>query len=258
MSGKENYLAYMKQEKKSNAAKWKFKFGISAGLNYSIIKTTSDNEAKSYIFGLNTFPPTAVYADPALFESNMANLMNAPTLSTSSMTIVPGITLNIHKNNKNSLQLEFLYVKNKYETNGFTIKTNNLVLPVLYKREFNYYKKFKPFIDLGASLRYKYNLQINNLYVIAAIPELQGNQINYTEVTYYVNKENSDFNEKSFRIGMIGGLGIAYDLKKKNRLEFEFRTERFNKKFISNFDDHIFIYSAFRFWNIGILGRIFI
>jgi hypothetical protein len=41
-------------------------------------------------------------------------------------------------------------------------------------------------------------------------------------------------------------------------LEIEFRAERYNKKFTSNFDDHIFIESAFRFWNFGILGRIFI
>jgi hypothetical protein len=41
-------------------------------------------------------------------------------------------------------------------------------------------------------------------------------------------------------------------------LEIEFRAERYNKKFTSNFDDHVFIESRFRFLNFGIMGRIFI
>ena len=229
MSGNENYIVYKRQENRMSDVKWKFSFGISMGFNYSSMKATSDNEATPYLFIMNTFPPVYVYADPGLVESNIANLMNDPILSASSLTIVPGITLNINKNNKNSLQLEFLYIKNKYTTNGFTIKTNNLVLPVLYKREFSYYKKLKPFIDLGTSFRYDCNMQINNLYAKVAIPELHGNNINYTEVLYYVNKENSNIKASSFRIGMTGGLGLAYDLKKKNRLELEFRAERFNK-----------------------------
>jgi hypothetical protein len=258
MSGKENYLVYKKQETKKNDAKWQFSFGISAGFNYSIIKTTSNNEARPYVFTLNTFPPQTIFADPSAIESNIANLKNASTLSASSMTILPGITFNINKNNKNSLQLEFLYLKNKYATNGFTIKTDYLVLPVLYKRDFNHYKKLKPFVDLGPALRYEYTMQINNLYLDLAIPELQGNQVQYTEVIYYVNKENSDIKATSFGIGIMGGLGLAYDLKKKNRLEIEFRAERYNKKFTSNFDDHVFIESRFRFLNFGIMGRIFI
>jgi hypothetical protein len=258
MSGMENDIIYKRQEKRTNDVKWKFNFGISGGVNYSSMKATSNNEAIAYVLTQNTFPPSSVYVNPALMESNIANLMNAPILSASSMTILPGIILNISKNNKNSLQLEFLYIKNKYATNGFTINTNNLVFPVLYKREFYYYKKLKPFVDLGPSLRYDYNMQINNLYAEVAIPELKGNQLNYREVTYYVNKENSNIKTTGFRIGMIGGLGLAYDLKKKNRLELEFRAERFKRKITSNFDDHIFVTSTFRFWNFGIFGRVFI
>jgi hypothetical protein len=187
MSGRENYVVYWKQEKKANDAKWKFSFGISAGFNYSVIKTSSASEAKSYVFAMNTLPPQFVSIDAYVVESNIAGLTNAPTLSASSITVVPDIALNIHRNNKNSLQIEFLYIKNKYEAKGFTIKTDNLVVPVLYKREFNYYKKLKPFVDFGSSLRYESNLQIDNMYLKVATPEMSGNQFDFTIAIKFIS-----------------------------------------------------------------------
>jgi hypothetical protein len=252
LSKAKEYRIYTAEDNRITKTKWILRFGIIAGIKYSMVKATTKLITQPYFTPLDPSKPL----HPVMVNSNMPNIFNSEVFQIQAISFIPGIFFNLSNNSKNSLQLELLYNRNQFSAHGFTVITQRLSAPVMYKKEFRYYKRLKPFFNLGINVNCMFASRIDNLFITFSEPSLQGSQIVYTEKTFYSNETNRKQTENYFTFGITGGLGLGYDLTRRNKLELEFRMDRANESFFSYFNSHVTAESHFRHLNFILMTRI--
>ncbi len=228
------YIAYRETKFVVPRQKIQFRIGASLGLGLSQMGYKSSIDYyKSY--------------DPRVLSSNIPGLGNVPVTAVTSINIIPSLCLNINRGTKNSFQVELGFVRNTYKFNAFTVQTNRLTVPLMYRRGFGYRKKVEPFINGGICLGFNLETQTDGLMFTHLIQEKNGTQ------SYYVPKDEKVTNQNTrgslLQPGLILGVGLTYDLNKRNTLEFELRRSIFHQKMSSDFDQNLSIQSKLNYWN---------
>ncbi|HET6226640.1 MAG TPA: hypothetical protein VFF27_10195 [Bacteroidia bacterium] len=251
LNKKSEFTVYDSNNKKDKA-KWKLRYGIAVGINYLYVKTNT-YEAYDPYFLNDPFSIQIEYAK--IVSSNMPSLTgNKNTYQ--SINACPGLFVNLNNNSKNSIQFELSFINKRFGHNDFLFSTTSFIAPLIYKREFRYYKKLKPFFDIGFCLHYEHAV-VTRMKTVVDEPYMKNanNEVVYDRYSFTVSPKNSTITGLTYHYGFLGGLGCSYPLTKRNTLEFELRLDYTETQFNSFFGS-ITVLSKYRYINTGLITRI--
>jgi hypothetical protein len=209
------YIVYSREKVKR---KWGFQYGISLGINYSELKFSRSAQGNSVIIGGITF-------DPHLLSSTIVQNFVSEFVSRSRCVyLLPGIALSMSPDEKNFLLIEALFGTSKYDFGQFSIKNQQLYMPILFERQFRYKKQTRPCINAGVAVFSDLTSQINNAYISYLMPQYNvfTNVLMFEPFEANLTSENTI--RKTLGAQFMVGLGIRRDLTNKLCFKLEART----------------------------------
>jgi hypothetical protein len=218
----ESCIVYYKKENALNDTKWKIKYGVSMEYSFTKIKATSELIKRSISFSQqpNITQFIFYFANFDNFKTTEANT----NFTTNSNCLFPAFFVNFNRNSSSSFQLELKYKYLKYSLLNFS----EIEIPVMYNYDFRYYKKIKPFINVGFSNVLILGAHINGMYY--KYDKLEGATFNtdhfepiYSSHTDYINRQVPEMNGYHFELNL--GCGVGYTLPNENTLKLEFRSQ---------------------------------
>ncbi len=212
-------VIYMKNQDQLNDVLWNRKFGIKLSLGQSNIKIFNQ------LVYIGPYTESVLLPRPGIKGNISDKMYGNNDVSIKRQTIVPGIYFNISPNYRASFQAELWYYNYTIQAHQNKLAIRSISIPLLFKREFLFYNRLSPFLIAGLGFNsalsarlddmtfdYSYHLYENYKWYIA-----------YKSVHY----ENYHLLKKpSFRMGIIYGLGINYDITTKWGLEIEYRIRK--------------------------------
>ncbi len=244
------YVTYHEIKMKGPHEKWKFHIGLNVGYNHSNMNVVSAITTKKYMFPAS--PTVHMSIDPIITGGNFPD---SQPVGSSNNNLFPGLLLNF-RSGKNTVGIEVNYNKNNFTLTDFKLNTQQLILPITYKREFGYQKKLMPYINIGLCLNYTFSTDVENLYLNYMAPDENGYNFKYVTKQSYVSSQNSSIKKGTLGPGVVGELGLSYHLTKKNTLQLGVIFSFYSNHFTSDFDDHIHIRTTMIYSNIAVAGGI--
>jgi hypothetical protein len=224
-------------------------FGIVLGYTYSKTKIGSTIQLNEYSSSVTTLT-----LKPQLISTNFPGVQNVPRQRIASSIVFPGIFFNINRHGKNSFQIEINYLKNTLKTDDFSIQTNKLFVPIMYRRGFGYLFKGEIFVNAGLNMGINLSTKTESLFVTYQKVVEEGNTYKFETVTEKITSDNTSSNKINF--GLTGGLGLRYDLTMRNTLEVEVRTGPHNSSFSNHLDNgHVNVSTGMTGWRNSLVLR---
>jgi hypothetical protein len=248
---KKNEFILYSSDNAKNKAKWKLRYGVAVGFNYTYINTSAFETYDPFYENSSYF--NVEYAQ--IVSSNMPSVFGNPN-TYHTINVGPGLFINLNNNSKNSIQFEVNIANKKFKRLDFSLSSICITAPLIYKRELRYYETFKPFFDVGICLYHEENITSTmNIEIKEPLSRNSQGQITYEHTSYKINPKNSSVNNMTNHFGFLAGFGYSYPLTKHNLLEIELRADYSENRF-SSFLGTVTIASMYRYLNTGLIARI--
>ena len=204
-------IVYYKKQKKLNDSKWRIGVGVSIEYIYTKVEMSTK-------FSNNTLISSPGHHSRYVYVLNNTNAH----FTSGSGSFVPGLLLNINRNNRTSFQIEVKYYKVKAPLIEFT----KLKIPVLFNYELMYYENPKPFISVGVVSDYYLNTSVGDLYFDYDKLEIndQTDDLEYVSYSEYIQQDSFN-NNRNFNLTLSLGCGVKYNFSEKNAIKLEIRTD---------------------------------
>lgn len=246
-----SYTLYPIKKEQVVHRKLRINYGAVFGFNSSKTRLGSSVQIYEYYHEL---VPT-LFSQPQLLRTNFPGIRNSAKTGFYIFNVSPGIFCNLNKYGKNSFQVEISYFRYTFKTDNFSITMNKLSVPIMYRRGFGYNSKREFFANAGLCVGINLKPQFDGLYVTYDRTVGEGSNAQHETVTDYADSKNTSVTTANF--GLMGGLGVNFDLTKKNSMELEVRTGTSRYNFSNNMDDgHILIRTGIRLWTNALVARI--
>lgn len=217
-------IVYSKNQKKLNDTKWIFKVG--AYYNYRFSETEISNSigynGPYILYSSLSEDLLLIEYDGELISTNLGKQFGDNKAFINHTSSYPSLYFNFSPNWRTSFQIEFLYTKSQLISDQITIENKYISIPISIKREFLFYKKLSPFINIGLSYNYHFNPKLNELSIDYSYPIQNYNSVSTLTESILLNNYKYKLT-KSHRVGFVVGCGLTYDINKKHGLQFEVR-----------------------------------
>lgn len=242
-------IIYYKEAEKLDDSKWLFKLGLSGGYRRTKLMFENRIVSNKGLIALTIFGGGSIFKpiNTKITESNITDSYNTYSqIEMEYQSIIPGLSLNITRSWRTSLQLEVWYDYFRFTHEGGIIESKLLSIPLLLKREFFYYSKISPFITIGTSFNYFFRSRIYDFYVDYEIPLLVEGEVVY-QPKYAIIDYTGLSPEITFTNSFNIGVGVSYDISQRSSINLELRGDSHWLQSARYINEDLIHYSAMSF-----------
>lgn len=209
-------VVYSREQRRLNDAKIQIRVGVSVGNSFTRLENRNEIHGGSFFVGYDEY-------ELRLISSNLGEHFGENHLVFNEFFVFPGLYINISRNRELSFQLELWYKNQKYSTEQLFFEHQNISIPFIIKRDFLFYKKISPYINVGLSYNYHFYFKAKELNIEYLIVDDRGNAIGDTR---NISKHDYSYlSNKKSTLGVLIGCGMNYNINESHSLNIEIRRD---------------------------------